>query len=246
MTSVACRTLRWDSEHFGIPIARLEGRLPEGVYDAEISGWCRRERIRCLTYLADAADVESIRNAERAGFWFGDIRVELDWRPKPHRAVARVEPEVRGAAPEDERSAESLARETASWSRFSREPGFAPGKAADMYACWVRQAWEGREARAFVVGERGSNLDGILTATVPAGGEGRIVLVAVGVNARGRGVGRALVEKAQEWYAEQGAARVLVATQGANVGAQRLYEACGFRAASTGVWLHKWFEPWGE
>lgn len=46
--------------------------------------------------------------------------------------------------------------------------------------------------------------------------------------ARGRGVGRALVEAVAEWGAAWGAQRVVLWVYGANHGAQRFYERLGF------------------
>jgi ribosomal protein S18 acetylase RimI-like enzyme len=40
---------------------------------------------------------------------------------------------------------------------------------------------------------------------------------------------------------EQGAKKIRVATQGANVAALKLYEKAGFRVCDVKIWFHKWF-----
>jgi dTDP-4-amino-4,6-dideoxy-D-galactose acyltransferase len=71
--------------------------------------------------------------------------------------------------------------------------------------------------------------------------EGRIGLLTVGSEARGWGVGQALVQAALDWFWKQGCHRVLVATQGANLAAQRLYQKEGVRTASALLQHHRWF-----
>jgi dTDP-4-amino-4,6-dideoxy-D-galactose acyltransferase len=60
-------------------------------------------------------------------------------------------------------------------------------------------------------------------------------------DARGGGLGRELVRAALTRIAESGAREASVVTQGANVAAQRLFQACGFRTASTKLWFHRWY-----
>ena len=56
-----CHYLEWDSQFFGVRIARLvERRLtPESIAAAE--RWCAGERIACVYFLADASDLATAR-----------------------------------------------------------------------------------------------------------------------------------------------------------------------------------------
>lgn len=56
----------------------------------------------------------------------------------------------------------------------------------------------------------------------------------VAPSARGKGVGRALVNAVGDWSARWGAGRIVLWVFGANVGAQRFYERLGFRLLSGG------------
>ncbi len=56
-----------------------------------------------------------------------------------------------------------------------------------------------------------------------------IDLIAVMPQHRGRGVGRALMEKAIQWAKEKGLPGLMAETQNINVSACRFYERCGFQ-----------------
>ena len=70
---------------------------------------------------------------------------------------------------------------------------------------------------------------------------GQIGLVGVHPDARGNGVGAALVNAGLRWFGSVGARDVAVVTQGQNVTAQRLYQRCGFATSRIELWYHKWF-----
>lgn len=65
-----------------------------------------------------------------------------------------------------------------------------------------------------------------------AGGQAELLAVAVAPDARGRGLGRALVEAATAQLRQRGSGTVRVVTASHNRGALALYGACGFRPAA--------------
>jgi ribosomal protein S18 acetylase RimI-like enzyme len=76
---------------------------------------------------------------------------------------------------------------------------------------------------------------------LPASSQGHIGLVGVSSEASGKGIGRALVLAALEWFAVHHANEVKVVTQASNISAQRLYQRCGFLSAEVQIWYHKWY-----
>lgn len=239
MNTTSWKLLAWDSAHFGLTVARLEGRLRRGE-GREFLAWCRAEGVRCATYLADASDLESIHSAQALGFAFADLRVELEWRSERHPPPASRPLAVRPAVELDVPGVVGLVEGIASWSRFSRDPHFPRRKAAEMYMCWVRQALERAGQGIFVVEGQGGEIDGLLTVREEPEREGRIVLVGVRSAAQGKGVGRTLVASATHWFGERGLGRARVSTQGANRAALCLYGDAGFRNCSMSVWMHLW------
>ena len=64
---------------------------------------------------------------------------------------------------------------------------------------------------------------------VPAAGEAELLRIAVSPEARGQGLGRALLEACQRDLAEAGMARLFLEVRPSNAAAIRLYHACGWR-----------------
>jgi GNAT superfamily N-acetyltransferase len=60
-------------------------------------------------------------------------------------------------------------------------------------------------------------------------------------DARKSGAGRALLERAERWAAETGAKGLTLSTQLTNLGAQRLYEACGWTKDDEFIHYHRFF-----
>jgi GNAT superfamily N-acetyltransferase len=60
-------------------------------------------------------------------------------------------------------------------------------------------------------------------------------------DARKSGAGRALLERAERWAAETGAKGLTLSTQLTNLGAQRLYEACGWTKDDEFAHYHRFF-----
>jgi ribosomal protein S18 acetylase RimI-like enzyme len=124
-------------------------------------------------------------------------------------------------------------------SRFFRDPNFGRDKAREMFEVWARRGLRDRDW--FTACERvDGRIAGFVTARMRDESAGSIELVAVAESFRGRGVGKRTVSAAAAELARRGARRISVVTQGANLGAQRLYCDCGFRVVRCGLWFHLW------
>ena len=95
--------------------------------------------------------------------------------------------------------------------------------------------WRARAAgapgRVALVAERGGRWAGIASAR-DDGGAVEVLGLWVAPEARGLGVGRALLEAAGDWAKARGAARLVLWVNGENAHALRLYEACGYARLS--------------
>jgi GNAT superfamily N-acetyltransferase len=224
------RRLPWDSEFFGVEVARVEAPLGDGVVAAAAAAG-----MRCLYLLADAGDGATTRAAEDAGFHLVDIRVTFT-RP--------VEPVVPGLAARDAVVGDlpALIAMSAGMfgdSRFYADPGFARERCDALYAAWITGSVERRLAERTLVIE----LDGAIAGFISWRGEdgaGSIGLVGVGEAWRGRGVGQALVAHAIALSAAAGHGRITVVTQGRNRASQRLYQRAGFVTDAVALWYHAW------
>lgn len=171
-----------------------------------------------------------------------DLRVELA-APTLALASGASEPTCRVIREGDLDRLRPIAREAHRDSRFFADSRIPPGRAEELFVRWLeRDATLGD--RGWVgVADAGIGAAGYLTAMIDAEGCGRIGLLAVGAEARGHGLGRAMLGAAGRWLTERGVVEVRVVTQGRNIAAQRLYQQAGFRTVSAHLWYHKWFAP---
>lgn len=235
------RILDWDCAFFGATIATLP---PEARSEAEIESalaWCRARGVQCLYALSDDGDAAKRDLLARHGARETDVRTTLSAPVAPVGAAAR---NLRPARGTDLPALEAIARAAHADSRFWNDPRFARERCAELYATWIRNGTQGR-ADTVLVAAAEDRAVGYITCHVRGTGaaaHGEIGLVAVAEDARGRGLGGALVDGALEWAASRGLRRMEVVTQGRNAAALRLYESRGFVVERRQVWQHLWFD----
>lgn len=234
--------LEWDSAFFGARLARVRGDVLSPETAAAVEARCRAERIDAVYFLARPDDPLTVETAAAHGYVPVDVRVELDaMLPPPAGAASAVRP----ARPDDGPALVEIARTGYRDTRFYHDRRFPRERCDALYETWIAKALAG-SAEAVLVADDGTGPAGFISCHLEhEGRHGRIGLTGVADRARGRGVGTALVRASLAWFAAAGARRALVVTQGRNVGAQRLYQGCGFRTAAVHLWFHKWFTAWG-
>jgi dTDP-4-amino-4,6-dideoxy-D-galactose acyltransferase len=232
-----CSYLEWDSNFFGVRIARLNRtRLDEPTAN-EALAWSEAHRIDCLYFLADPDHTASVLLAEKHEFLLVDQRMTLQIRV-PNDAPAR-QLKVRPAREDDVATLKEIARQTHRDTRFYFDKHFERSRCDELYATWIENSFRGF-AQAVLVAESDDGPAGYLTCRLKES-ESQIGLLGVGALYQGQGLGTQLVQQFLAWSREQKAIRATVVTQGRNLAAQRLYQRNGFVAASLQVWYHRWF-----
>lgn len=221
------KRLDWDSEFFGIAIARadLDDDLEAAVDDARAQG------VDCLYLFAPSAPTDLVTRAVQRGARLVDLRLELELdlaEPPEADEESRVaDPAADGAV------VEVLAVRLSRFSRFAADPRFPPDRIAEMYRSWARRCL----AEGVVVLPAGQPLG--LVGARPGAERAAVDLVYVDPQASGRGLGGTLVGAA---LARLGTGHAVVATSAANLPAVRLYESLGFRSARLAAVLHLWLD----
>jgi ribosomal protein S18 acetylase RimI-like enzyme len=253
--SEPCERLAWDSAFFGMPIARVNAGALDEARAGAVDAWCTREGVACAYFLAAANEPATARCAAAHGFSLVEVRLEFDWLPPafsdhpshPPTATAgatdAMSANVREVVPADVPALEAIARSSFTDSRFYMDGRFPRERCDDFYAHWLRESCRpGGIADAVLVAEQHGAPVAFLTCQLQEGGRlGRIGLVGVEANCRGRGVGQQLVRAAQQWFLNQGVHSVRVVTQSRNIASQRLYQRCGFLTYTVGLYYHKWY-----
>jgi GNAT superfamily N-acetyltransferase len=231
--------LDWDSSFWGIIVGRVRGQTLTAERWTDVDAWARARNVACLYFLARSDDPETIAVAQDKGFRLVDLRIELTQAST--EAAAR--PHVRSYQRSDLDSLRTIARTSHEITRFYMDPHFDRDRCSDFYDTWITRSCEEGFADAVFVAELDGDPRGYVTCHFDRTSlRGSIGLIAVSEPSRGRGLGRDLVTHALAWCRDHGAAEVSIVTQGANVPAQRLFQRCGFRTQSIGLWFHRWYE----
>ena len=96
-----CSILEWDSAFFGMTIARVNRNRLDAQTVAQVMDWCREKQVSCLYFLADSNHVETLRQAEKNGFYLTDIRVTYEHSMSGLEDRYAPDPDIRMAVPED-------------------------------------------------------------------------------------------------------------------------------------------------
>jgi len=222
--------LPWDSEFFGFRIGRLRAESLTPALASDAKQWCRANDVSCLYFLGEGEPTDGPEGFHVAeGFHVVDERVTFRWDAQ----LVEEKPEaVRTFQPDDLEHLEAIARCSHRDTRFYHDPEFSRERCDDLYATWIRRSCEGWADAVFVAIDQGRPA-GYLTCTGNS-----IGLVAVAEAARGRGLGKQLVNAAQRHLYASGAAYAEVVTQGRNQAARKLYSGRGFQVVNTKYWYH--------
>jgi dTDP-4-amino-4,6-dideoxy-D-galactose acyltransferase len=231
----------WETAFFGVATARITVPRINAADLNRVLAECQVCGVRVVHYLADANDDESIRAAEQAGFHLVDVRMTLEWNASMESGVTQTDLVLRDYRVGDLPRLEEIARTIYRQTRYYYDRHYPRERCNDLYAVWIAKSCQG-DADRVIVAEQDNIIVGFITCQLsPDKSEGTIGLVGVSAEARGLGVGRAIVGEAQRWFATVGVRRVRVVTQIRNIAALALYQRCGFVVNNVGFWYHKWF-----
>lgn len=228
--------LPWDSDFFELHIARSE--TTESTAQ-ELRTWARQHDVDLLYHLADV-DPASINDLVLNGFRFVDLQMTFEVRLEKCGDTDNGDsiPVVHPASGPDIDALLPLARTAHVDSRFFADKNLADRRCEDLYAAWLFNSFNGFADIVLVANSHGDP-SGYVTLS-KSGSQGRIGLIAVAEEHRGKGLGRELVRAAKQWCLGADVHTLKVVTQGRNIGAQRLYQGLGMRTSSVRAWFHLW------
>jgi len=235
-----CSILEWDSAFFGVTIARVNGNRLDALTAAQVMDWCREKQVDCLYFLADSNHSETLRQAEKNGFYLTDIRVTYEHSLPGLEERTVPDPEIRMAVPQDLPVLRAIAGSSYRDSRFYYDGHFSQEACDRLYETWIEKSLSGFAKAVLVRGAAGKPEGFVTCDLLLPEAKGKIGLVGVSSSTRGRGVGQALVRESLHWFTGQGMQSVEVVTQGRNIPAQRLYQKCGFLVNEVRFWYHCW------
>jgi dTDP-4-amino-4,6-dideoxy-D-galactose acyltransferase len=241
-TSEHCSLLEWDSSFFGFPIAQVMNDTLSERRGRAVLQWSQANSVRCLYFLANPDSAQTADLAHKLDFKFVDVRVQLCLGVSMLSTPKVYEFALRTARPPDIAALQAIARQAHHDSRFFFDTNFPRERAEDLFATWIAKDCQGRADKVLTAECKNGGPLGYISCNLNKDSHtGQIGLVGVAAGSRGKGLGKALISGALEWFRSASAQKVSVVTQLRNIAAQRLYLAAGFRMESIMVWYHRWF-----
>lgn len=233
--------LEWDSGVFGFNVARAAIPDDSRALTAALED-ARRNDVR-LVYL-HTDDSQLVRAAESLGGTLVGERVTFA------RTLTAVDAQNVGGSnapvvveqwPGTVATPEllQLSRAAGLYSRFRIDSRVPEGVFERIYDAWITRSLERKIAEEVLVTRDALSISGLVTLGAKDG-RADIGLLAVRADARGRGLGKALVLAALDWAIRRQFREAQVVTQQANIEACRLYEACGYAIERKEWVLHFW------
>jgi len=239
--SELCRRLEWDSEFWGIPIAQVDGNTLTAETVHQVNGWCSKNEIACLYFLARSDQPATTRIAEENGFRSVDIRVTLT-RELDGQSTGGAVSGIRKAQPGDREALARYAREGYRYTRFYNDEHFPDERCDDLYETWILGNLDGLADQVLVL-EQAGEVFGYISCHLADRKVGSIGLSGVEQTERGAALGGGLLAGAHAWFERHGAGPLSVGTQGRNWVTQRMLQRAGYVTEKTEIWYHRWYRP---
>ena len=229
--------LAWDSDFFGVPIARtdLTGATADMLRD--IDAEARAGGIACLYGSLDPTDGVTAHLAQTFGHRLVEValtfeRPDVLFTPKPSPT------KVRRGTLDDLPDLEPAIKTLAPWSRFAADPRFGPDAAHRMHEAWMAHAAsDGTDERAlYIAYDDDDGVTGVATfvrTPVPR-------VDTKGVTKLGTGAADALMVALFDWAG--GGPTEAGPCAARNIAPLRYLERCGFRVGRTRYLFHRWLD----
>ena len=233
--------LDWDTEFFGIPIARvdLDGVTPSALVDIETEA--RDRGIRCVYGSLDP-NVRSdlVYQVQEAGHRLVDATILLARSTAEALELPDTVPAIRRGTLDDLPLLEESLDALSPWSRFAADPRFGESEARRMFDAWVRRAAADTDDEyMLLIAEDDSGVTGI--ATHVRADQPRVDLLSV--TKPGTRTSWALLGGGLEWAGTEIYHAGPVAAR--NVSCLRFLEHNQFEMIRTRYLFHAWFDDPG-
>lgn len=184
------------------------------------------DNIEYATYKLQLPNMNTVQSLEAKGFKIVDVSIKLG--ANNINLPEATNGNIREATESDILSLQKLASSAFSGTRYYNDP-LIKDKASSIYSEWIRNSILKIAADHVLIWEEQGQACGFVAFK----NDGRILLIAVDENQRGKGVGKSLVKAALSALSSTGVTSYTVETQLTNTPAIRTYLSCGFNIASS-------------
>jgi dTDP-4-amino-4,6-dideoxy-D-galactose acyltransferase len=233
--------LDWDSEFFGFAVGCVTGVPATKAVLDEILTTAFLNGFQLIYWFTNGEDT-------RCGpLTMSNIGKLVDLKCIYEKSIrcseeSQAPPEASGSCSiVDMAALQELALQSGYLSRFKIDSKIPHSKWVELYSQWISRSVAGTISDAVLVERVAGRVSGMITlAKNKEGSTGSIGLFAVDERARGNGMGKRLLQRAEGWCLAEGCDKMSVSTQGNNEGAKAIYEGMGFKCVSASSVYHFW------
>jgi len=231
------KTLEWDSQFFGYPVARINFDKEGSDCLDDLFLNIESKKLRVTYFYVPPAEKELISRITKKGGILVDQKVIFSKNTEKHNKYSNDIIEFQGI--DLNIKLIELVLQAGKYSRFRLDRNFNKREYQRLYIEWLSKSLKKVIAFKTLVAKEGSDIVGITTLGEKAK-FADIGLVAVDKNFHGQGIGCDLIHSADNVANEKGIKEIKVATQLKNKGACRLYEKCHFQIEKITNIYHYW------
>jgi len=235
------KILEWDSEFFGYKVASLRlknHKLNEvGILIKKL----KKQDVRLAYFFVSPEDDISNYNIRKLSGLLVDKKITFFIRLNDAEAY----PDCKFVKPYpldySSDKLKSIALQSGIYSRFKVDPNFKNNEYEKLYTEWIEKSVRREIADEVLVycEEEDGNEKGLITLGIK-GNSGSIGLLAVDEAARGKSIGRKLVQSSFLYFKEERVSYIEVVTQTENKSACGFYESMDFKFKETINIYHLW------
>ena len=224
----------FDSEILGFKVAKIEVLNPRDVKSL-IKDFIKN-KIKYTTYRVESNNFPMIHALERAGFILVDGLITLEINTSETGTEISAS-QIREANKNDLDKLKEITNGLYSISRIFNDSIISKDKANKFYIKWVENSVLGKAADLVLVWEEDKKILGYVTLQR----KGKIPLLGVFPQARGKGIAKKLIKASFNRFREWGSEIIRIETQMGNIPALRVYQDCGFKVVNSFLTL-RWLD----
>jgi dTDP-4-amino-4,6-dideoxy-D-galactose acyltransferase len=230
--------LDWDTNFFNKKIGRINQAIENGVAFSNIEDELIKHHVDLAYYSSNAPLSDTILSTENYSLNLVDKKTTYIKPINPTLPFNIFIKQYKANYPDEQLLKLSVA--SGEYSRFNVDKQIGTDKFEELYELWIINSVSKKIAQEVLVYELLGSIVGFVTLG-EKNSRADIGIIAVDKEHRGKGIGKALMYSAENWFANHSTYKdIQVVTQGSNKPACRLYESCGYKVDNVQFFYHLW------
>lgn len=223
--------LTWDSDFFGVKVAKIIKNVSSQKLK-KILETLKEQHVELVYYFVDnllsfvGDELYSCQLVDQKITYIKQInRSKISFSTPPFFYVQEVNQQLI-----------KLAIQSGEYSRFKQDENIPIEKFKELYELWIRNSISHKIAKKVIAYGTQEKIQGVITCSQ----FGEIGIISVSPHYQKKGIGKALMSMAENYYCQQDFKELKVVTQASNINACQFYEKLGYTKMKQEYVYHLW------